>query len=381
MSFETGTALLNRLLDAMERRPERTKPVRLALPVLVGEESRREMLRAIDAAAAAGAVKTITGRGETAHVIGAVRLADVAALYAHLGRRPAGEVANEVIERARASVGSDVADIELLLGKIRLAWARRRASYGLRPGDEEGATDFFTVVKAYLLRDPDDRTDLRTFSIRATGRSKLVERNRGRLIAFLRDTGRLDADLTFRDAVLAAGLEKQAHPVLLAGPLLVGGADVTALTYVGIAPDDVESLERARPLRLVLSVENLASFNRQVRECRQHDVAVVFTGGFPSRTVKSTLRRLSKLSTDGIAHWGDLDPHGLMIAREVAGCTDRFQLHLMDLNLARSLGHHATPTKHRRRSGDPPQVGEVLEFLGTQCARHLEQEAVDPKPV
>jgi hypothetical protein len=82
-----------------------------------------------------------------------------------------------------------------------------------------------------------------------------------------------------------------------------------------LPPDAGEVLNLAGPVRSILTVENLESFSRHVRECRLPEDIVVYTGGFPSNGTIAVLRRLIMLSAvDGMA-LGDIDGGGVRIGR------------------------------------------------------------------
>lgn len=64
-----------------------------------------------------------------------------------------------------------------------------------------------------------------------------------------------------------------------------------------------------RPKRQpILTIENYASFNRQVREIEDGSL-VVYTGGFPAMGVVELLAKvLPTVPADvGFLHWGDVD--------------------------------------------------------------------------
>lgn len=74
---------------------------------------------------------------------------------------------------------------------------------------------------------------------------------------------------------------------------------------------DVEALGIGAYAEIISTVENFASFNRQVTEAMTGREIIVYTGGFPSRATISALRRLLAASGLGLRHWGDqerLDP-------------------------------------------------------------------------
>nr|WP_249788621.1 Wadjet anti-phage system protein JetD domain-containing protein [Bradyrhizobium sp. G127] len=168
----------------------------------------------------------------------------------------------------------------------------------------------------------------------------------------------------------------------MAGPVRLAGVDFAGLVYVGLPPEQAPAIEPAGAIRSILTIENLASFNRHVREALQVDDVVVYTGGFPSRAVAAALVAISRWpGISRIHHWGDIDEGGLRIALHLTSLVSIPVLpHLMNPALARL---HGTPGKASRKidllPGHPWQ--SLAIFLGGDDARFLEQEKIDPKPI
>ena len=163
--------------------------------------------------------------------------------------------------------------------------------------------------------------------MRLLGDSKAVESLLSRLGGLLRRnpdwaSWREDADL-FR----ALGLEKFPPALFIKGPLVLdyGGTDwdITPLRpYVGLSPDAVNQIQASAPVPYLLTIENLASFQRQVREI-QDAAVVLYTAGYPAPALIRVLGQLDQgLPADCLFyHWGDRDIGGLRImARIVAAC-------------------------------------------------------------
>lgn len=186
-----------------------------------------------------------------------------------------------------------------------------------------------------LWRDPNDRRDLRTFSVQATGDSKLLESQVPRIVRWLVEAARIPPGLSAEEALAALGLEWYARPVLLAGPVRFGGCDARGLTYVDIVPEQIDAVVVTDPAASILIIENSTSFNRHVREIGAASEIVVYTGGFPSRSVVRLVRRLGNFFGGRVSHWGDVDPGGVRIADHSArSAAPELRLHLMDLDLA-----------------------------------------------
>ncbi|TWA74067.1 uncharacterized protein DUF2220 [Azospirillum brasilense] len=137
-----------------------------------------------------------------------------------------------------------------------------------------------------------------------------------------------------------------------------------------------------KPL-LILTVENLTSFHRQVREARQADVCVVYTGGFPSLTVIRVLRHLLRAAPTPprLFHWGDVDAGGARIAGHLEDSLGTAVVpHLMDASTVRRFGRAGRAGDVRALSRRPGAVGIIARTIA-ETGLLLEQEAVDPVPV
>lgn len=80
-------------------------------------------------------------------------------------------------------------------------------------------------------------------------------------------------------------------------------------------------------------------------------------------------------------HWGDIDAGGVRIAAHLEDAFNfPISLHEMSPTLALALG---TPLQSRkgleRLAGRAGDIGELARWLGTDQAKALEQEELDPK--
>jgi hypothetical protein len=145
-----------------------------------------------------------------------------------------------------------------------------------------------------------------------------------------------------------------------------------------VPPEATDRLTLAGPLVSALTIENLASFNRHVREVRQAGELVVYTGGFPSRAVMKALQALCRAGMNALWHWGDIDEGGLRITDFLARKLPvAVQPHLMTDDLARTRGTRVPPIRIDVQPTSP--VAELAKFRGGSDAATLEQEEIDPR--
>ncbi|MFZ0791797.1 MAG: Wadjet anti-phage system protein JetD domain-containing protein, partial [Chromatiaceae bacterium] len=185
----------------------------------------------------------------------------------------------------------------------------------------------------------------------------------------------------------ALGLEKFPPPLFVKGPLALdyGGVqwDLTPLRpYVALSPDAVTDIGPTASVPYLLTIENLASFQRQVREIQDQGV-VIYTAGFPAPALVRILGRLDQcLPADcPFYHWGDRDPGGLRIYAKVAlACPAHgVQPHLMTVPAPGPGGWTEDQSRALEQMlAQGGAAGRLAEAWIAQGLGPLEQEALDP---
>jgi hypothetical protein len=335
------------------------------------------MVQALQAAREAGAISIEWDR-DAPHLVRRVTLLDADRLYVHLGKVPAARLADAALAAvhavpARTEMGS------LFAAELERGWLDRGRYLGLKPADSDRAIELVHVIDA-VFTPLEGRPPLRTRSARLLGDSKTIEAALPKVFAFLRRVGVLDPSLRRAESLRALDLDKYPQPILAAGPFRVRGADVGGWILVGLAPEEVAALDVARS-RALLTIENLESFNRYVREARRSDEAVIYTGGFPSHATLNVICRVARqVEEDAVFHWGDVDGGGIAIAVHLERIIKRRILpHLMSPEQARTHGRMIPPVKVRcpATSG----FAGLSSFLASADAHALEQEMLDPAPL
>ena len=137
---------------------------------------------------------------------------------------------------------------------------------------------------------------------------------------------------------------------------------------------------------VVLTIENLTTFNIYVRRFRDSRHCIVYTGGFPSSGVMSVLKRLKASGKDTrFFHWGDMDWAGYdilqFIARELSVTVTPY---LMCPSLLVTRGG-ATKTCSTREISIMETSGSRdghMSIPSRELMKYqLEQEAIDPMPL
>ncbi|SFK16914.1 Wadjet anti-phage system protein JetD domain-containing protein [Bradyrhizobium sp. Gha] len=384
---DVGTEFLERLLERSERNPDRSRPASAAL-----EYDRlptaQQVIRFHDQMASAtrfGAVEVQWGRRDRSHLIERVRVRDPELLARHLGRPTAPATAQRLRDELLPIAANGEPWVVGLLEEMTAKWARSEAAYRLTASQPDTAKEFFTLL-ASISRQEARGLDARTFSQKATKDTKAFDRHASRIAGVL--AARIGQPGAAPDVVWAhIGLERFGHPVHLKGPLAVEGAccrliDGRAKPFVSIHPEMLPQLSILERPTAVLTIENYASFNRQVREI-EDDGLVVYIGGFPGAGVIELLTNvLNALPADvPFLHWGDVDAGGVRIFRYLEESLPRGPLpHLMTKELAEQSGHStsADPSLASIATSDSAIRGLAEWLCSGPDVHHLEQEALDP---
>jgi hypothetical protein len=379
MSAEEARRTLHKLVDFAERRPpaDRQRAIQRRLPDRFASVQAREAFEdLLRGAAERGAVALERHRGEAAHLYAKVRLADLDALYRYLDRTPAQDLA-EAAARDLDDLAGTLDRAAPTAHDMATAWRQGRQHVGLGRDDIAEAKAFLHALEAVLRADFAGR-DMRTVAVRRLGDSKAIERHAARIARVLRARGDADPAADDWETLAAIGLEKFPPEVRCAGPVTIAGAAMGALTFVAVPPEHVPDVTVPAGAPLV-TVENLASFNRYVREARTAGEVVVYTGGFPSRGVAALLHALRD-QVGTCHHWGDIDATGLRIAADVGRHLGAFPwLWCMDAETARTYGQPAPATGTDRLPDiDRPDARALAAFLASDRAHVLEQERLDP---
>lgn len=373
---------LNALLDRYEAAPERSQKIYEHIcdhfPSLTGEESFRNTMTA---AQTVGAVRLYIGRGETAHLMIKIELIDPDCLFVFLSRTPrldrTLEAKKQIFQRLE---GQDLsAEGEKLLYTMLDAWQHGKALYKLSLDMIDVAYDFLRAFNAVVTRSETDERDLRTFSRQSCGDSKLIESHKSRIIAEAVRQGLVPEELDAARIDTHLGLEKFPHLIQVAGALPLLRQIKHDRLHFGLHADVIKDLEVSR-FDALTTIENYASFNRHIREAMGPSEVVIYTGGWPGRAERALIGLLAPHASN-VFHWGDIDTAGLGIADAVWKAADRpVTLHLMSSEIARKLGN-VTRSQPKLKVEEASPAFEMMNWLGSEEGRVLEQEEIDPVPV
>ncbi|MDY0268045.1 Wadjet anti-phage system protein JetD domain-containing protein [Trichloromonas sp.] len=381
--------LLTRLLDFWQKQPDRKIRIKIskirAPEYFVEDAEVREEIHAIlTNAEAAGAICLEWGKGYDRHLLTRIELVSPKKLAAFLGMPLAVDVVSSCRGTLEEAIASTLPWIESWAIELMSSWGKNRRYNGLPPGDIENALN---LVRMFDLVESGahGNLDLRTFSVRCFGNSKTVE---GLLSQFATGWRRFHpTELSGDELFDSLGLTKFPHPVLLKGPVTLDIGEVPVdcrnlQPYVGFPPQAIRNVTGIP--EYILTIENLASFNRYAGEIRDGGM-VLYSGGFPSpnfcRLYQLLDTRMPKVTP--FYHWGDMDEGGVKIFAFLEKQLHRpLRPHLMTRELLAERGTSSPQVRKRgllsAGNGSTTASGLAGMILETDPPNTLEQELVDP---
>ncbi|WP_162815058.1 Wadjet anti-phage system protein JetD domain-containing protein [Erythrobacter aureus] len=327
---------------------------------------------------------TIVRPKHAEHILQRIRLADAGALADFLGKRPAADKASAVLDRIAPLLEGAASWIQDEIEAGLLKWNRGDRAFRIEANNLDRIETFTKLLLA--IDRGVDGVDLRTFSNEAGVDSKAFERHKGTIIQIARRAFDWE-DASEEEVLQQLGFRPFFQLVHIKGPISVPSMNLDASAvhpFIGLPPGVGSMLQLRKPIKAILTVENLTSFNRHTREVDQPDVAVLYSSGFPGRPVVDALSRLAQIAPDAtIHHWGDIDVGGIRIFRNIEQRIGRpVRPHLMNRDLAEQLGKPKEPKPALARiAGDNSGVADLADYLSKGQPKHLEQEIVSPQQV
>ncbi len=380
---DVAQQILNALLDRYERKPDRVNRISVAVPTvpLLATE-RQDLYSRMEKARANGGVGFVWGRYENMHNLERVILLNAAPIYSLLNRQPTAEKASNTRQMVLATLPDLLPELRQALDICSAEWSLHRKP--IRDITLDGTGEIillFKVAQALMTRERDSDIDIRTFSRRNGGHSKFLDGRIGKLADIIRLAISTPEYLDSEEVLAFYGIKKYPQPCLIAGGVTYKDHVLPAEPYVGIAPEMATHLNVVNQPKWLLTVENLASFNRQVRETSGGGI-IIYTGGFPSEPTMAAILAVAKATTCPVFHWGDIDHGGIKIAYRIEQALARvgrkLELHMMSPELAARGERIAPADVFRNFSEKSSAVAGLVAYMASPDARQLEQEELDP---
>lgn len=272
---------------------------------------------------------------------------------------------------------------------------RRKASLG---NDLDSIEETSDLVKALLaLPNINEPILKRTWSLNLYRDSKHFEqRIEKRLVNIIRKLRTME-DASDESVLDALGIMYVPKPVYLQGSMniqLSDGYIDTSLFSGGLAlfPETISSIKGIElHVKEVVTIENLTSYHQWIRQRKEKEELVIYTGGYPNKTVQ---RLFDLLANEGVGrsggiplfHWGDIDLGGLRIAMYLQEkwfpflCTWK-----MDRSTLMKYSSSAVPMSEEYKT----KVRKAIELVSMHPMKEvligmleynlrLEQESIDP---
>ena len=389
--------LLEKLLQAWQGNPDRSRKVRLpitaarALPYLqaVLPEAKDALHAGLFEAEAAGAVTLEWGRGYDSHILKRITLEDGPGLAGYLGIPLAAEQADSARSILNDALSGQERWISDWVLNLLEKWSRNQMHFGVAPGDIATAGLLIRALEA-VAAGRQLNLDLRTFSIRELGSSKAMESILPRFASVWKEYH--PSELRSEELLETLGLVKFPLPLLLRGPITLKLSDrelqcAGINPFVGLPPQAIEGLSLESKPEYVLTIENLASFNRYAAEIPDQGL-ILYSAGFPSPGVANFLRMLDVSLPVEVPffHWGDIDEGGLKIFAYIQGLLERRALlpHQMTVELLTERGQEKPGLRLeevRRVAEKGTMIADLAKIMMSMDPPViLEQENIDPKP-
>lgn len=350
---------------------------------------RRLLHATLENAEKAGAIELQKGKHAASHELDRILLIDGEKLAEFLGKQPA-VLCVAKLENDLHLLLKDCAH-EWITEAFQNAcdgWRRGKTFRGLAlPQDHARACQLFQALQA-IAEGKHKGLDMRTFSARHLSDSKAFERLKSIFCGVWAKYNGLE-EWDTDELLQTLGLEKEPHPVLLRGPLLLQqNGSISDLScfqpYIGMPRELLGGVVPKHEPSYVLTVENLTSFFRHAREI-QDDGLILFTNGFPNPDVQKLLSRLDSdlPQSTPFYHWGDTDVDGLRILNFISTLTPthRISPHLMERapwNTARRLNDFEKKKIGVLSVRNEP-VSQLIEMLiASGIPISFEQENIDP---
>ncbi len=341
-----------------------------------------------------GCISLTWAKRAPSQVLERITLKDPTKLAAFLDVPLASDRATAAGKHIEQHMQSDLEWIDTIKVDLVSAWHHGKSLHGL---SVEDVPKVITVLKALdaVKKGCHRGHDLRSFSVSYLGNSKAMESIKGVFkTLWQQQFGSDGGDLNAQELYESLGLVKFAQPVFLQAQcrVLLKNTQIDCRDikpYIGLAPQSINDIEFTMPPRYVLTIENLASFNRHCEEIDDGGL-FLYSNGFPSPDFGNLIRLLhAKLATSvPFYHWGDVDLGGLRIFCHIqsfllGGSTSRtLRPHLMSKELIVANGQ--PQLKLRRSQFDTivkrcPQTQNIVDAIfTTKDARVFEQEALAP---
>lgn len=171
-----------------------------------------------------------------------------------------------------------------------------------------------------LLKTEASEVDERHFSTRVFSDSKKLKSIQGKVARLIRlRDSEIPDELEYEEVFQLFGVVPMKHPIYVAGPITVVADNEKSVSVdfppcVGLWPYHITSVKAHKPIAVITSIENFATYMRYVEQEKQGNEVVLYTAGIPSPAFRIFYKLLIQAFPKApLRHWGDIDVGGFTI--------------------------------------------------------------------
>lgn len=399
MGNTAASALLQRLFEMWQKSANKDQTFSRPITKKMAKEyfatttfhDKDKLHARLKTAEASGCITLTWSKQAANNVLERITLKDPIKLAEFLAVPLASEQAAEARRRIDMHVQTEFAWITTIKEDLLAAWQHGKSRHGLGVADVIKAINVLNALDA-VSQGCHRGHDLRSFSVTYLDNSKTMESIKGIFRTLWQHHH--GGDLEVQELYESLGLVKFAQPVFLQtqGTVKLNNTQIDCChikPYIGLAPQSINDIEFASPPAYVLTIENLASFNRYCDEIADGGL-ILYSNGFPSPDFGDLIRLLHHKFDASVLfyHWGDVDLGGLRIFCHIQsfllGGNGRRTLHPHLMNKEYIMAHGRPQPKLRRSQFANvvercPQSESIVEAIfATGNPLVFEQEALAP---
>lgn len=390
--MEPGQRLLFKLFQSWEQNPDSTR--RKSLPINKGRasvyfetknpEDKDNLHACLVNAEKEGCVELVWGKYHDSHLLKKIWLVNGERLGKFLNLTLASDLVTEARREIQQVLPTPDESIERLFDRVLAKWKKNQSVYRISPGDTDS---LILLAKAFIAVRNNEQAglDMRTFSAKSLGDSKALERIRDRFAAVWNEE--FSTGFGAQELYEYLGLLKFPAAIFIKGPVKVRVGNCwlpvdQVSPFLGIVPDSIKEISSTIKPDYILTIENLASFNRHCREVEDNGI-VLYTAGFLGPQTSRIVKLLDEQYDETVPffHWGDIDIGGLNISAHIHSLVKKkISLHLMTEDLLLKYGKTPERQLRKRPSVTIDSYPDLLCLtrIILEVGKVLEQENIDP---
>lgn len=268
-------------------------------------------------------------------------------IYRYLNRIPKKQKTDEIKGIINKYCPKSTWEVELkqdLLSK--LSQGKGISSY-IFPEDARKTKMVFSALEK--IRDLQEETPKRVFSVNCFGDSKAFEAIESKVINILKDYDPQREHESNSDVLLSSGITSNISYILFKGSIEFSNGCSTGGFYpdAGIPSQMAQNTNIIKfKDKILLTIENLTTYHQAVKVF-PNDTAILYLGGYLGKAKAEFIKKLAKASPKlPLYHWGDIDYGGFTSFITLENKTNlQFKPLFMDVATFNKYKHTGMPIK------------------------------------